>query len=318
MRREGLPAAAPPAWTEAPPDPPELPEAVDPRWPAWSAPVALIASLFAMGFAIAPFLVPLGLLESDSSLQSTLEGPSLLLLIAVQDAVLVGTAWLFARITVRPRTWHFGLRPTRFWPTVGLIVLAVVVLLGFEIGYIELLGVDDSNVEDLAAEDSLLGAIAVSIAVIVVAPVTEEFFFRGFFYRALRNRMRIGWAVLIDALVFTSLHFEGASTLATLPVVAVFGAGVCLVYERTGSLFAVIAIHAIFNTFATAVSGGQVMIVALVTGAIVLLGCVLVPRRLPRAPSPLRGAARKGGRLAAGPPPLAPSAPPPAISPAGV
>ena len=33
-------------------------------------------------------------------------------------------------------------------------------------------------------------------------------------------------------------------------MIAVFGVGQCLVYERTGSLFAVIAIHAAFNTFA--------------------------------------------------------------------
>ena len=69
-----------------------------------------------------------------------------------------------------------------------------------------------------------------------------------------------------------------------LPVIAVFGIGQCLVYERTGSLFAVIAIHAAFNTVATL---GVSPVPALIVGAMVLLGCLLVPPRLPAAPSPV-------------------------------
>jgi membrane protease YdiL (CAAX protease family) len=69
-----------------------------------------------------------------------------------------------------------------------------------------------------------------------------------------------------------------------LPVIAVFGLGQCLVYERTGSLFAVIAIHAAFNTVATL---GTSPAPALVIGASVVTCCLLVPRRLPHAPSPV-------------------------------
>jgi membrane protease YdiL (CAAX protease family) len=43
--------------------------------------------------------------------------------------------------------------------------------------------------------------------------------------------------------VFGALHFQGADSTVILPVIAVLGVGQCLVYERTGSLFAVIAIH---------------------------------------------------------------------------
>ena len=52
-------------------------------------------------------------------------------------------------------------------------------------------------------------------------------------------------------MVFGALHFEGVDAAMILPVIAVFGVGLCLIYERTGSLFAVIAIHAAFNTVAT-------------------------------------------------------------------
>ena len=55
-------------------------------------------------------------------------------------------------------------------------------------------------------------------------------------------------------------------------MIAVFGVGQCLLYERTGSLFAVIAIHAAFNTVAML---ALAPLPALVVGALVILG---VPR----------------------------------------
>ena len=94
----------------------------------------------------------------------------------------------------------------------------------------------------------------------MVAPVTEEFFFRAFFYRALRTRLRVWSAALIDGVVFGSLHFESLDAAMILPVIAIFGVGLCLVYERTGSLFAVIAIHAAFNTFAMLGAGGTLVV----------------------------------------------------------
>ena len=261
-----------------PPDPPELPEAVRPRWPPWYAPVALLSALgtiLTAGLPILPVILVAGVSESLAAI-------SLLVLLIVQDGVLVGFALLFANFKRRPRLWHFGARATRFWPTVGWAALGFALLLGIEIGYIELLDVDETNIDDLG-EGSPLAGVAVALATIVVAPVTEEIFFRAFFYRAMRSRLRVWSASLIDGLVFGALHFQGTDTAVILPVIALVGVGLCLVYERTGSLFAVIAIHAAFNTVATV---GIAPVAALLVGALVLLACVLVPKRLGPAPSP--------------------------------
>jgi membrane protease YdiL (CAAX protease family) len=261
-----------------PPDPPELPEAARPRWPPWYAPVALLTALgtiLAAGLPILPVILAAGVSESLAAI-------SLLVLLIVQDGVLVGFALLFANFKRRPRPWHFGARATRFWPTAGWAALGFALLLGIEIGYIELLDVDETNVEDLG-EGSPLAGVAVALATIVVAPVAEEVFFRAFFYRALRSRLRVWSASLIDGIVFGALHFQGPDTAVILPVIALVGVGLCLVYERTGSLFAVIAIHAAFNTVATV---GLAPVAALLVGALVLLACVLVPKRLGHAPSP--------------------------------
>ena len=258
---------------------PELPVAARPAWPAWYAPVALLAA-FALILAAAVPLLPAVLLLG---LSDTVAALALLLLLVVQDGLLALSALVFAKLKLDPRPWHFGIRATPLWPTVGWAVLGFVLMLGFELGYIELLGVDETNLDDLG-EGSLIAAFLVAVAVIVVAPVTEEFFFRGFFYRALRTRLRVWAAALIDGLVSGALHFQGPNSAVILPVIAVFGVGQCLVYERTGSLFAVIAIHAAFNSVATLAIEP---LPAIVVGTLVLAGCVAVPRAVGRYPSPL-------------------------------
>jgi uncharacterized protein len=190
---------------------------------------------------------------------------------------------LFASFKRTPQAWHFGVRATPFWPTVGWTVLALALMLGAEVGLIELFGIDDTDFEELG-DLSTLAAVAIAIVVVVLAPVAEEIFFRAFFYRALRTRLHVWSASLITGCVFASVHLQYYAEPALLLIIAAFGIGQCLLYERTGSLFAVIATHAAFNTFATL----QIAAVpALVMGALVLLACVLVPWRMGRAPAPL-------------------------------
>ena len=261
------------------PDPPELPEAARPQWPPWHAPAALFGAFGAIMLASVP-LLPVLLVYGVSE---AVAGVALLALLLVQDGMLLLAAFLLAASKRIPRPWHFGIRATRLWPTIGWAVLGFALMLGFELGYIELLDVDETNVEDLGSGDVIAG-IAVAVGVIVVAPVAEELFFRAFFYRALRTRLRVWSAALIDGIVFGSLHFQGADTAIILPVIAVFGVGQCLVYERTGSIFAVIAIHAAFNAFAmTSVA----TLAALVVGALMLVACLLAPRLAGRWPSPV-------------------------------
>jgi uncharacterized protein len=261
------------------PDPPELPDLARPAWPPWHAPVALFGALAAVSVAGIPLISMLLIYDLSEDAAAVV----LLVLLLVQDGLLVLAALLLASSKVRLRPWHFGIRATRLWPTVGWTVLAFGLMLGFELGYIELFQAHAEGVEELG-EDSLIAGFAVAIAVIVVAPVAEELFFRAFFYRALRTRLSVWPAALIDGAVFGLLHFQGLDTAIILPVIAVFGVGQCLVYERTGSLFAVIAIHAAFNTVAMF---PIVPVLAVVVGATVILACALAPLAAGRWPSPV-------------------------------
>jgi uncharacterized protein len=258
---------------------PELPEAARPQWPPWYAPAALFAAFGAIvvaSFPLLPVIFTFGISEAVA-------GVALLTLLLVQDGLLVLSAVLFASIRSTPRPWHFGVRATRLWPTVGWALLGFTLMLGIELGYIELFGVNETNVEDLG-EGNLVAGFAVALATIVVAPVAEEIFFRAFFYRSLRTRLPVWSAALIDGIVFGSLHFQGVDTAIILPVIALFGVGQCLVYERTGSLFAVIAIHAAFNTFAML---SIVPLPAILIGLLVIVGCLVAPLKAGRWPSPV-------------------------------
>jgi membrane protease YdiL (CAAX protease family) len=133
--------------------------------------------------------------------------------------------------------------------------------------------------EDLGADDSTLALVAAGFVVIVVAPVAEEFFFRGFFYRALRTRLGVLAAAGVDGAVFGLIHFTGAETLELLPILAVLGFMFCLVYERTGTLYTTIGLHAFNNAIAYGFDADAAG-VALVLGPLMLAGCMLAPRFL--------------------------------------
>ena len=270
----------------SPPTPPELPEGVDrrPRWPAWYAiagfAVALVGTLITLGIAF----VVLGVDPDEDSATLTIVG------VLLQTAVFVGTAVWFASMTRRPRAWHFGLNPTRFWPAVGWAALGMFSFYLFAGIYSALVDpeAEQGITEALGADEGSFGLIVAGLMVIVVAPVGEELFFRGFFYRALRSRFSILVAALLDGLLFGVIHYDANvdDILLILPVLAVLGFMFCLVYEKTGSLFPVIALHAINNSLAYAVqTDGEGTAVSLAVGPLMVAACALVPRGLRPAPA---------------------------------
>jgi membrane protease YdiL (CAAX protease family) len=148
--------------------------------------------------------------------------------------------------------------------------------------------VEQTVTEDLGADEGTLGLIVAGFMVILVAPAAEEFFFRGFFYRALRSRFAVVPAAALDGLVFGLIHFDfsGSDALLLVPPLAALGFVFCLVYERTGSLFPVIALHAFNNSVAYGAQAGA-WEVAAVLGPLMIAACALVPRLTRPAPAPV-------------------------------
>lgn len=267
------------------PDPPELPEAARPQWRPWYGFAAFVVGLVALS-GLAFFALPLLVLVELGTLP---DNAGLFGLVLIQDATWLGGAVALGRIKAPVRGWHLGLRGARAKRALVVATVATITMLAFELGYLELVETGEGNTEELAEGQGALAGFAISLAVIVVAPVFEEIFFRGFLYRALRNRLRVWSAALIDGAFFGVLHFQGFGAIEILPVIALFGVLTCVVYEWTETIFATIAIHAVFNTVATV--GTDVGIaIPLGVGVAVLIGCVAVPARLPASPSPFPSA----------------------------
>jgi uncharacterized protein len=267
----------------SPPDPPELPEGARPRWPWWYGPVGFLAGavtgLLTAGIAWAA----LGVDDPGESPTAIIVGTLLL------DGSLVAVALLFASFVRRPKPWHFGLRRTRFWPAVGWAALGIFSFYVFAAVYSVAVqpDVDQTVAEDLGADESTFGLIAAGFMIICIAPFAEEFFFRGFFYGALRTRFSVAAAAIIDGLVFGLIHFEGGTDgLLIVPPLAVLGVVFCLVYEQTRSLYPVVALHSINNSIAYAAQadGGAV---SAVLGPLMVAACALVPRFSRTAPAPV-------------------------------
>jgi uncharacterized protein len=258
-----------------PPERPELPEGAAPRWPAWYAGVGFLVALIATLVVVGIVAAATGATADDSDPTFTIVATFL------QGLIFIGTAILFASFTRTPRAEHFGLRPAPLWRTAGWAALGMLTFYVLVAIYSVVVHPDAEQTvaQDLGADQGTFGMIAAGFMVICVAPIAEEFFFRGFFYRALRTRWAPLAAAGIDGLLFGVIHydFSGADALLIIPPLAVLGFIFCLVYERTGSIYPTIAMHAFNNAIAFGATIHDAS-VSLVLGPLMLLACASVPR----------------------------------------
>ena len=80
------------------------------------------------------------------------------------------------------------------------------------------------------------------ILTVVLAPLCEEFIFRGLVYGGLRRTLPIRWAIPAAAAIFAIVH----PSISVVPVFALGVATACA-YQATGWLLAPIIAHALYN-----------------------------------------------------------------------
>lgn len=275
-----------------PPDPPERPEGLPPpplpRWAPWTAPLALVAGLGGAIFGALLIGIVAGIAGASFD-----KPPSGVEIGATffQDAALIGSAVAFARLAAPPRSWQFGLRPTRAGAAIGWAALAAVAFYVFSALWISTLGIHqkDNLPDQLGADRSSVALVFVIVLVTVVAPIAEEVFFRGYFFAALRNWRGVWPAAVITGLVFGAIH-AGSAPIGFLVPLAFLGVALCLLYERTGSLYPCIALHAFNNSLAFgSTQHWSWQIPALMLGSGVAIALLLLP---------FRGRVRDPGALA--------------------
>jgi membrane protease YdiL (CAAX protease family) len=225
-----------------------------PRWAPWTSVVALLAGL--AGAIFGAILIGVVAAALGSSIDDSPPGVEIGATF-FQDASLIVSALLFARLARRPRPEDFGLRPVRLWTAAKGIVIGWVTFYVFSAIWVAALSLHEKDdlPKELGADKSSVALAAVAVLVCVVAPIAEEFFFRGYFFTALRN-WRGPWpAAILTGIVFGGIH-AGSAPAGFLVPLMFLGFVLCILYWRLGSLLPCIGLHCLNNSLALGVSQG--------------------------------------------------------------
>jgi uncharacterized protein len=238
-----------------PPPPPPLPPSAAPgarpriRWGIGDAIVAfvvgLVVSLIAAAFVIDP----------DHPNDPT----TLIVLIAAQNFAIIGWLAMVARRkgtgSLR-RDFGLTLRPARgawfddipwFFAGIGLQIAALI-----PIGLLNALYGHTAKQDVVKTADAALGwqIPVIALAIVVLAPVTEELLFRGALLRSLLRKISPDAAVFVSAVVFGLVHVLGdpsVGSLVALPAIILLGVVSGWQATKTGNLSRSILLHMGFN-----------------------------------------------------------------------
>jgi len=205
-------------------------------------PATLIPVLLALGQTLAPGL--------DFSTPALARATDLVSYLLVQ-----GLPVLLVAAVLLPKPRHFvralglGTEPLRSASTIGFLLglFGLDSLLTMAFYELEKLGGSTDTRDFLNAYliDAPLGGLGCELAVAaVIAPVGEEILFRGFLFNAWRARTGFWPAALASSLIFGGMHFYSWFGMAAI---VSFGLLACWIYERSGSLWPPILLHALTN-----------------------------------------------------------------------
>ena len=169
---------------------------------------------------------------------------------------IIGVVWRFGISRFNAPLSTLGLTPILV-PRFNTVLMTAGVLgasLVATVVYGVLIGLIDSDIlapPDISSDIVFPGLAAVFTfeALVVVTPVVEEVFFRGFIFSGLVHRSGVGWAMVASAAIFSVSHLN----VGVLIPIFVTGLLFAWLYQRTGSLWPSIVAHAGQNALAVIV-----------------------------------------------------------------
>ncbi len=256
-------------------------------WRLWMAPAAVLLG-FGLGQAGAIAVNVVGQAAGHSTLAHPSPAVTILSNVAF-DLGFVLAALYFTSRAGRVRPLEFGFRRIGFWQGVAAVVVAGVGYYLVTALYAGLLGLrgKDKLPSELGVSHHTAALIGAAIFVCVIAPVAEEFFFRGFLFGVLRRwrivvlgrNIGVWVAAVVVGILFGLAHTGSASSQYLVPL-GFLGFVLCLLRWRTRSLYPGMALHSLNNSLALGVNElrwSVLATVALILAALMVIAALTGP-----------------------------------------
>lgn len=265
-KREAVPApihgGAEPVVPQAP-APAEAPKEEEPSLPEITWGFGESIWWLIGGLLLVVIVPPLLVLPFDSKLASDPDNASDAAILATQTlfdglliavAVAVASDWKFNLRQALGRLGLRGFRPSAFGWMFAMLGIYYAGAIAFSAIVIQ------PKQEDIGKQLGVCNpgigiAIFAVLAIVVLAPVAEEIFFRGFFFAGLRQRWSLWPSALLSGAVFGLVHAPTGPT-AAIPL-AGLGVGLAWLYNKTGSIYPSMLAHFLNNAIAISVVLGQ-------------------------------------------------------------
>lgn len=125
----------------------------------------------------------------------------------------------------------------------GLVLLLVITLLSIPINYLNPDLSPQVYEEILRSVQNLPQFLAIFLAGAVLAPFSEELFYRGMIYPVLRRYVGVRWGIILAGVIFGLAHMDWWRAIP----LSMGGIILCYIYEKTGSIWPSFIAHGIWN-----------------------------------------------------------------------
>lgn len=125
----------------------------------------------------------------------------------------------------------------------GLFLIVVITLLGFVVNIMQPQLAPQYYEEVLRSAANIVSTLLIILVGAVLGPFAEELFYRGMVYPVFRSRIGPLWGAILAGLVFGMVHQD---LWRAIPL-AVGGAILCYIYEKTDSILVTTVAHGVWN-----------------------------------------------------------------------
>lgn len=234
----------------------------------WTAIDVIISLVFLTVILVAIYFGSAKLFEILEGKQffnsSNIGNISFTFLYGTQVILMLGVVWFFVIFRRKASLRDLGLRYYSIVKTIWYSFLSLLVIFLVSFLYVflmnSLFGLEapSSKIEILVENRSISSNILL-VVVAVIAPFSEEVFFRGFLYSAFKKSWGINVALFLSSFLFALVHLELYSFIPLM----IIGWILAYLFEKTKSLLPAIFLHGVYNLLLILILLGRLEVIKL-------------------------------------------------------